>query len=232
MFNCHLVRAVRNTAVLAALAAASSVASADPYFITYTGTIFDSTFPEVHNGESYTATLVFDNGGVSSASQTWNSGNLTCAIWTANNAQDVQFAHDLTAQGSLDEGGAVATNGAGSLTANFSNVNATPVDSGTYTSSGIALLDTLDWFMNDSFAVFYSENFGVEWGDADLLAGGGVKMDIANWTDPAPFSGTCTVSGPGPGPGPNVAVPVMPLWILAILGALLGGLGARKLRKT
>jgi hypothetical protein len=231
MFNRHLVRAVRNTAVLAALAAASSVASATPYFITYTGTIFDSTFPEVNNGESYTATLVFDNGGVSSASQTWNAGDLTCAIWTANNAQDVQFAHDLTAQGSLSVAGTVTTNGAGSLTSNFGRVNADPVDPGTYTFSGAAISDTVNWFMNEASPVFASGSFGPEWSDADLSAGAGVNMDIASWTNPAPFSGSCTASVPPPTPTPTATpVPTMTAYglVLTALGLLF--VAARRLR--
>jgi hypothetical protein len=222
MFNRHLVKVVRNTAVFAALAAASSIASAAPYFITYTGTVLDPSFPEVNNGESYTATLVFDNGGVTSASQTWDVDDLTCTIWTANDAEDVQFAHDLTAQGSLNDSGTVTTDGAGSLTANIS-VFASPVDPGTYTSSGIVLTDSVEWYMNDGNDVFYSGS-GDSWGDP----AGGVQLGIGNWSNPAPFSGNCAASVPGP----NVAVPVMPVWILALLGALLGGLGVRKLRTT
>lgn len=219
MFSRYLVRAVRNTAVFAALAAVSSIATAAPYFITYTGTIENSSFPEVNNGESYTATLVFDNGGASSLSQTWNAGDLTCAIWTANNIRDVQFAHDLSAQGSLDNTGSVSTNGAGNLTANFSEVNAEPVDPGTYTFSGAVISNSVDWFMNDNNNVFHSDSFDEEWGDT----AGGVQMNVGNWSNPAPYTGNCEVS-------PTTAVPVMPLWILATLGALLGGLGVRKLR--
>jgi hypothetical protein len=221
MFNRHLVRAVRNTAVFAALAAASSIASAAPYFITYTGTVASSRFPEVNDGESYTATLVFDNGGVTAASQTWNTGDLTCAIWTANDAGDVRFAHDLTSQGALDNTGSVTTDGGGSLSANFSLLSADPVDPGTYTSTGAVISDSVAWYMNDANGVFFSDSFNVDWDDA----AGGVQMNIANWSNPAPYSGNCNVSSQA-----AVEVPVMPLWILATLGALLGGLGVRKLR--
>ena len=87
--------------------------------------------------------------------------------------------------------------------------------------------------MNASQPVFASENFGVEWSDADLLAGGGVKMGIANWSNPAPFSGNCNASVPTPTPTPTptaTPVPTMTAYglVLTTLGLLF--VAARRLR--
>ena len=49
--------------IIAAVAAACSVAVAAPYAVNYQGNISSSDFPEITVGESYTLTLVFDNGG-------------------------------------------------------------------------------------------------------------------------------------------------------------------------
>ena len=102
-------KAVSSVALFVCLVSVSTLGNADPYFITYTGTITSSTFPEVTDTQVYTATLVFDNGGTSALTQTWEAAELTCAIFTANDAQDVQFVHDLTSQAPTGVDGSAST---------------------------------------------------------------------------------------------------------------------------
>ena len=226
MYRSKFGKTIRNAAVALTLAGSSALVSATPYSITYTGTIGNSVFPEVNSGESYTATLVFDNGGASTASQSWDASDLTCAIWTANNAGDVVIATDMTAQTNLDVSGTVSTDGAGSLTSNFTEVAADPVNAGTFSASGIALVEAIDWYMNDGNRVFYSDSQANSWGDA----AGGVQMAVGNWSNPAIYTGNCQGAVP---PAPAATqIPVMPLWLLALMGGLLSWIGVRKLRQA
>lgn len=214
-------------AVFVGLISISTSSFADPYFITYSGIIEDSSFPEVNNQEQYSATLVFDNGASSTLSQTWDEADLTCAIWIMNDVHDVLFTHDLTSQGSLVVSGSATTDGGGVLSANFEEVTASPVDSGTYTSVGIALVDPLNWFMNDANNVFYSDSQAISFGDP----ANGVLMAPSNWTNPAPYlSGDCSAAAAA-----NIstsAVPFAPLWVLALLTGLLMLVGGRRLVRT
>ena len=224
MYRSKFGKTVRNATVALTLAGSSALVSAAPYFITYTGTIGSSSFPEVNSGESYTATLVFDNGGASTASQSWDASDLTCAIWTANNAGNVVFTTEMTSQTNLVTSGSVNTDGAGSLTSNFTAVNVDPVTAGTFSASGIALLGPANWYMNDNNSVFF-DNSSV-WGDA----AGGVQMAVGNWSSPAIYTGNCQGAVP---PAPAATqIPVMPLWLLALMGGLLSWVGVRKLRQA
>ncbi|MEZ5606372.1 MAG: IPTL-CTERM sorting domain-containing protein [Burkholderiaceae bacterium] len=216
------------------MASASAVASAAPYAISYQGTIDDSDFPEIINGQTYTVTFVFDNGGSSANSQTWTGANLTCTIWRMNNARNVIFAQDLVAtppSGSLS--GSLTTDASGALTAIFSAVTTQTtgsggVPAGAYATTGITLTAPVAWYANSGNRVLYDSTGGNgarAFGDA----AGGVQMNITNWSAPQPFSGACSALPPPP--AAVAPVPTLGEWGLALLGLAAAGLGARRLRR-
>lgn len=217
--------------IIAAVAAACSVAVAAPYAVNYQGNISSSDFPEITVGESYTLTLVFDNGGTSANSQTWGAAHLTCAIWRMNNARNVVYAQNLVATPPSTVTGSATTNGAGGLTGMFSSVSSIPGDpgypAGSFTSSGISLTAPVHWFANSLNGVFYDALGGTqnrEFSDA----AGGVIMNPANWSAPTPFSGSCSAAPSAVGVAP---VPTLGEWGLGLLGLAAAGLGAQRLRR-
>jgi hypothetical protein len=162
-----------------------------PYSITYTGTIAGSTLSGVNDGQPYTLELVFDNSGSSANSQTWTGANLTCAIWTMNTGGTVRFAQDFTLTPPSPPNGTVTTNGSGVLTTNFTSVTASPA--GSFTTYGpVSLLPQIYWYANSGGPVFFTNTFGSEFNDAS----GGLQMAIQYWTNPAPFTRTCSAAPP------------------------------------
>ncbi|WP_028604103.1 IPTL-CTERM sorting domain-containing protein [Ottowia thiooxydans] len=222
----------RRALVAAALTcAASGAALAAPYAITYTGTIGVSGFPEIINGQRYTVTFVFDNQGNSANSQTWTTANLTCAIWRMNNAGNVVFAQNLVTAPASDTSGVVTTDASGALTLLFSEVASEFVSPSQYTVSGIPLTSYVNWFANDANSVFYDEDTGTNFVDANS---GGIRMLPAFWSAPTPFTGNCLAAPLPPAPvAPPVvtAVPALGEWSLMLLALGAAGLGARRLRK-
>lgn len=196
----------------------STYSVADPYSITYTGIVGFNEFPEVNTGESYSLTLVFDNGSANALSQTWGEADLACAIFLVNDAQDVQFSNDLTVTPEGNHSGAISTDGSGILTSNFSSLYYDPITSPQYEAVGIELADPIWWFANDNNNVFMSGDGNFQFGDA----AGGVLMAPANWSDPVPYNGTCGVAAPPPMEPPATAIPTMSQWALILLSILLG----------
>lgn len=196
----------------------STYSVADPYSITYTGTVGFNEFPEVNEGESYSLTLVFDNGSTNTLSQTWGEENLICATFLVNNAQDVQFSNDLTVTPEGNHSGAISTDGSGILTSNFSSLWYDPITSTQYEAVGIQLTDPVWWFANDNNNVFMSGDGELQFGDA----AGGVLMAPANWSDPVPYGGTCGVTAPPPSTAPATPVPTTSQWALIMLSMLIG----------
>lgn len=217
-----------------ALASASAIASAAPYATTYSGTISyvglapSQHFAEIQEGQRYTLTLVFDNGGSSANSQTWVGSHLTCAIFRFNDASNVVFAQDLVT-GPAASSGTVVTDGAGALTSVFSLVESDPVPAGSYTATGIALTPDVHWWANSIQNVF-SDDQGGTYGRIVNDPNVGIPMTIANWSAPQPFSGACDAPPPPP-PAAVTPVPTLGEWSLALLGLLAAGLGARRLRR-
>ncbi len=208
---------------------ASTSALAAPYSTTYTGTIgtdFDRTqFPELREGERYTATVVVDNGGASALSQTWAAGDVQCVIFTWNDAADVSFADNVVGDGLFI--GSMTTDAAGDLTGNYEQAVVTAADN--YTSSGFttALVDPISWYMNNANNIFMSDNYSLEVGDA----AGGVQMAAGNWSAPVAVVGSCSPGSSTPAATPATPVPALPLFGLLALGGLVGLFGLRKLKK-
>ncbi len=131
---------LKHAVCVVALSAVSLTAVAAPYSISYTGTISDDSFAQIINGQPYTVTVVFDNGGSDLyGSQTWTQANLTCVIFQMNTAGNVAFAQNLAATSAeLTAVGSVTTAAGGALTANFTNLGdeGTGPAGGTYSYSG------------------------------------------------------------------------------------------------
>ncbi len=229
---------IRRTTLRRAVAAAvlvgfTAVATAAPYAVTYTGTINGSNFPEITNGQSYTVTFVFDNGGTTASSQTWGRSHLTCTIWRMNNARNVTFQQDLVAtppSGSVS--GSITTNASGALTAIFSNVTTQTtgsggVPTGAFTTSGITLTAPVAWYANSFNGVLF-DSVGGTGARSFSDAAGGVQMNIASWSAPVRVTGACNDTPYAVTP---TAVPTLAEWSLALLGLAAAGLGARRLRR-
>lgn len=200
---------------------------AAPFQSTYTGTIGtefgETTFPESQEGESFSVTLVFDNGEATTVSQTWNETHLTCILFVANDAGDLQYAQDLSLGGIERALSQIVTDGAGILTSMFTTLWDDPVLPGSYSYAGTSFSDVVAWYLNDANNVLYSHDYAFTFGDA----AGGVQMAPENWTDPEPFTGTCDVFE---AEFTTMPVPVnMPLAIWMLIGAMLV-LAARQLR--
>lgn len=226
----------RFPAALAVLILALGVAGpvhAAPYFIHYNGIIGtfnppQNHFPEVNEGEAYSITLVFDNGGGTAASQIWSANQLTCIIFVVNDAGDVQYAQDMVGTELEFSNGQIATNGSGTLTGMFIGLVDLPVEPGTYSTTGFQPEDEVGWFLNGFNDIFVGNEDAAPnikvFGDA----AGGVQMDPADWTNPAPFDGECAVQPPAP----PVPIPVNASWALLLLAALALLLGIRSARRA
>ena len=208
---------------------AHSVAA--PFSITYTSTIgteyTTDLFPEVNEGESYSLTLVLDNGSSNALSQEWVEADLTCATFVLNDAGDVQFAQDLTLAPVGSSGGSILTDGTGILSSNFSDLGFNNVYATSYKASGIALTDPIDWYANDDNDVFFIDDVDhTAFGDA----AGGVLMAPVNWSNPTPWAGTCAPVAPPPTSALTTAIPALSSWALVLLSGLMlliGGLVRR-----
>ena len=223
----------------AILALAASAAQADPFAITYTGTIANSTIPEVHNGERYTVTLVLNDDGSSTSNAEWNEvENVACVIWRMNNAGNVVFAQawvGVAAPNPIEVNGRTTTNAAGQLTEVFSEVwheNVGAVPSSHKAQAGLAA-PVNTWYANDANGVLYTSTGNIQ--DPEV----GVQMTPARWTNPVPFTGNCLdttavpippITPPSPGSGAT-PVPTLGHAALALLGVLVGGAGLRTRRR-
>ena len=212
-------------ALLACCALAASLgASAAPFATTYTGTIGASTLPGAASGQPYTITLVVDNGNAAPASQSWATGDVTCAIWRAGG---VALAHDVAAVGRASGYGTLAADAAGQLLDMFDGLRTTGagLPPGSYTATGLPAGATVEWLLlsNATLRLGTGEQF------TDARPNDGSVLDPANWSAPAPFGGPCSAAAqPAAAAMP---VPALGLPALALLGAGFAGLGARRLRK-
>jgi hypothetical protein len=153
-----------------------------------------------------------DNGGTTAASQTWVAGDLTCAIMTMNNSNNVGFAQDLVASAAtMAIAGSATTDAGGALTAIYSSIVSSAATN--YTVAHFAPVDPINWFFNSINDIFYDTAFTRDFGDA----AGGTQMAVGNWTSPQPFSGRCDAAA-AIGLYP---VPTLSQWGMVILSSLL-----------
>lgn len=215
---------IRQLLTSAVLACASGATVAAPYAVTYTGTIANSSFPQIHNGEHFSITFVFDNGGNTAVNQTWVGADLRCTIWRMNDAGNAVFVQDLSPLASPPTAatGSVTTDGAGTLTSMFSGVSSSPAGSD-FSSSGFTHPVPLHWFANGSNHVLRD---GTAIRAFDDVAGG-VQMNPANWLL-APYDGLCTAAPPAP---TATAVPTLGEGALILLALAAGVLGQGAMRR-
>lgn len=218
----------------AILALAASAAQADPFAVTYQGTISNSTIPGIHNGQRYTLTLVMDHGNPVFDSADWEPQMLTCAIWRMNDAGNVVAAHDLAASPpTAVQGTASAVGGNGALTQMFTDIRTTSaIPAAALRTRGLPtgwVMD--DWYANGSVSDVFNMADPQPATQSFEDAAGGVEMIPAAWSNPVPFPGNCLDAANPPSPGSVASVPTLGHAALALLGALVGGVGLRTRRR-
>lgn len=144
---------VRHPLLCALLACAASATIAAPFAVTYTGVIDQSEFAPIIDGQRYTVTFVFDNGGNTAVNQVWTGTHLTCTLWRMNDAGNLVFAQDLATSPPTAVAGSITTNGAGVLTGMFTVVNGDPAGPA-FSSSGFTHTAPVHWFAQGVNEVF------------------------------------------------------------------------------
>ena len=76
-------------------------AVAAPFSVSYVGTMSNPVttgqfFTNIVNGETYKVTVVMDNGGDSSLSQTWGASDLVSVKWEFNDSRNVVFKQNAS----------------------------------------------------------------------------------------------------------------------------------------
>jgi hypothetical protein len=225
----------------AILALSLGTAQAAPFAITYTGTIGNnSTVPGFPDGTNFYLTLVVDNGSATVTNGLWEPQHLRCAIWRLPNLSgDAIIAHDLVASPPGPTTGQVQTDVNGDLSTVFTIASASAIAIAPPTAvraSGLPLGLHLDgWWVgsgNNVFRLEDAQGTGYSFGDAS----GGISNDYPDWSNPEPFAGNCLDAAgpalpPGAGGGNVASVPTLGHAALALLGALVGGLGLRAKRR-
>lgn len=227
-------------------------ANSAPYWTGYRGTIANSTIPAIHNGESYTVNLIFDNGGTSANGQTWTRAHIKCMVWYMNNDNSVMFVQDLTkASANFIATGTIATNGSGAMNTMFSQFG-TPLPgagAGSFVGQGLSGLLTEPYTgvpaTGIAGTVFIAGPAGTYtdfFGDSNTQ----IPVTPAAWKPVAPFTGWGLQKNPrfagltgcaDPAPvKPPVAraptpVPTLGTPALALLGLAAAALGGRLLRR-
>ena len=216
----------------AALALSLGAAQAAPFATTYQGQIAASTIPGIHNGQRYTLTLMMDHGNPVADSADWEPHMLTCAIWRMNDAGNVVVAQDLlAAPPTTVQGGATAVGGNGALTQMFDAIESTNTLAAAVRALGLPpgwVVD--DWYANGNTSDVFSATDPQANTQAFADAAGSVRMTPAYWSNPVPFAGNCLDAANLPGAG-VASVPALGHAALALLGALVGGLGLRSQRR-
>ena len=221
-------RRVRASGAGLLLLAGGTTAIAAPFEITFTGTISQSNYAEIRNGERFELTLVVDNGSTSAQGQTWDISHLQCAYWRMNNAGDVRLAQPLTPGSNVGAVGTITTDASGALVGMMSMVYSAPVF--TYTTAGFSttMLTNVMWYAHGFNPVLMigTRHFSE-------TGGNGIRMAPGDWSAPRASRRACdaTVVPPAPDGGP-AAIPSLSGGGLGLLAALLAWAGHSRLRKT
>lgn len=224
-FGAH--RRVRAPGVWLLLLAGGGSALAEPYEITFTGTIGQSNYAEIHSGERFDLTLVIDNGGTTAQGQTWGSSDLKCAYWRMNDAGDVRLAQPLVPGNNVGAVGTITTDASGALVGMMSMVYSAPVF--TYTTAGFTttMLTNVVWYAHGFNPVlmigtrFFSE-----------AGGNGIRMAPGDWSAPRASRRVCDAAVVPPPPGGPAAIPTLSGGTLGLLAGLLAWAGRNRLRRS
>ncbi len=221
---------IRLLTVFSLLALFCGGAVAAPFSVSYVGTIDNrmDAFTNIVDGETYSVTLVMDNGGSSSQSQTWVASDLVSVKWEFNDSRNVVFEQNIDPSYTDNYSiiGAATTDANGALTGFFTDVS----NGGTvFQAVGMPdLVSPAEWYINGQNGVFFSDGFGGggNFSPSVFDADGGVQMDIASWSNPVAVASAPSATAPSATP-----VPALPLFGLLTLGGLLGLFGLRKLKQ-
>lgn len=187
---------LRTVLLAASLLAASTAVTAAPYAITYESEITNASIPGIAN-ETYSLTFIFDNGGTSTASQTWQPAHLTCAIWRMNDARNVFFQQNLSIAPPNLNTGATTTNASGALTGLFTlRMDSPAVQPGQYVSLGASFNGAIKWYADNGAGNATVMVDGIGTGtnrsfDDPSGSFGGVQMTPARWSNPQRVMGPC-----------------------------------------
>ncbi|BEP96916.1 hypothetical protein GmRootA79_53010 (plasmid) [Acidovorax sp. A79] len=158
--------------------AAACAAQAAPFAITSTGTIDQSTFAEIRDGERYAVTMVYDNGGNTAQSQTWRPADLRCVIWRMNNAANVVYTQ-ASFNGAQFSGPFTATDASGALLPNGLNITSLASNNNPYTVDGLVLATAPSWNAEFSGSInTFSE--GISGGRSFRQLNLGLRIGTAN----------------------------------------------------
>jgi hypothetical protein len=193
---------------------------AAPYSVTYTDTATTSdTLPaNIIAGQQFTVKFVFDNGNSTAANQSWSAGNVQCAIFTFNNAQNVFLAINVSTHPFTSSTvGNFTTDGTGHLQAGAiswfdDGPIANPQVSNVSGFSGGANA----WFINGGNDVVNFNATNVSVGMATVAN----NDQVANWTNPVPAAGVCAGFFGAPAQSQNI--PTLSEWGVIMLSTLLG----------
>ena len=153
---------IRLLTVFSLLALFCGGAVAAPFSVSYVGTIDNrmDAFTNIVDGETYSVTLVMDNGGSSSQSQTWVASDLVSVKWEFNDSRNVVFEQNIDPSYTDNYSiiGAATTDANGALTGFFTDVS----NGGTvFQAVGMPdLVSPAEWFINGQNGVFFSDGFG------------------------------------------------------------------------
>ena len=208
----------------------SSFSYAAPYTVTYVDVLGNNgggvtSSPPYNLGEAFTISIVLDNGGTTTASQTWTSADIVSITFSMNDAPNTittVFAPVVLATNA----GSFVTDAAGVLTAVPSNWNDNNGAVGTLST----VASTNDpntpssFFINGVFEVYYSNSIANPTDGFDTRAN---MNDVVNnivaafWTNPVTAMN----------PGGATAVPTLSQWAMILLSLMLMGIGLLKTRR-
>ena len=193
----------RRALLAAALAVASTPALADPFALTYNGTVgVNTTIPEFGAGQPYTITYVVDNGGSTANMQYWSGTDLKCVI-VSNAGSTAVFAWNAT-----NSTGPVVNRSMGGIRTQGSGVVLNGGTLGSGRVSGYAGYGASEW-SSISLAGFSTEPQQVEWSTPKNFTSGPVLAfdqrtflfdagylwdamhDAVNWSPAVPHTGAC-----------------------------------------
>ena len=186
----------------------SSLAVADPFTVTYSDTIDPASgTPPFIVGEALTVSIVLDNGGTTTASQTWTSADTVSITFSMNDAPNT-ITTVFSAAAMDSNTGDFVTDAGGVLTAvpsawfdNFPTVISTNDPSAPQS-----------FFINSGNAV-YANGVG-----AAHMTNVSNNIIPAFWTNPAGAT-------PPPAPATATPVPTMSIWGIGILSGMIVLLG-------
>lgn len=197
----------------------SAISQAAPFTVTYTDTIdAGSTTPPYNPGEAFTISIVLDNGGTTTASQTWTSADIVSITFSMNDAPNT-ISTTFSPVVLSDTSGSFTTDVAGVLTAVPSGWNDAASGNSSPTASTVASTNDTNtisaFYINDANNVYYNNN---------SISAGMTNVDnnttASFWTNPVSANSAPT------------SVPTLSQWSLILLSLILVAYGVVRTRRV